>query len=97
MFTFLLGFTTKTVSDALRVFRDKITWEIVAFMQITNFIADRIKIIIMYYFVFLLRDLQIKIGSESLEDFRFNKRVMKRFAGATFFIVSFLQLITLCL
>lgn len=32
IFAFLFGFTMKALADALRVFRNKITWEVIAFM-----------------------------------------------------------------
>ncbi|TNV78570.1 hypothetical protein FGO68_gene4247 [Halteria grandinella] len=92
IFAFLFGFTAKTLADALRVFRNKITWDVIAFMQISTFLSDRIKIYIIFFFVFTIRELQIKVGSQSLEEYRDNKRLQKKLFITIMTVLTITQL-----
>jgi hypothetical protein len=55
IFAFLVSFTIKAAADGMRVFRNKINYNFIATVQLITFISDRIKIFVLYFFVFMIR------------------------------------------
>lgn len=54
LLSFLLGFFTKAFADILQIYSNSIDSNVICVTQIVTWVADRTKMIVMFYFGFIV-------------------------------------------
>ena len=65
---------------------EKLELEILRWLRFGNSIANRVKWIVSYYFIIVVRDIKIRLASEDYQEFEKNLRKHKRIHVVLFVI-----------